>query len=413
MSADAQPSPAARALFSPKVVLAMVLVGVFSFSAFLALSAYAPDLRNGQDGRGHALSKSAIGFAGLADLLRAEGRTVLVTRGPPRGGEGVLVLTPEPGVASKEITAFHFGDAILLVLPKWNVIGEPLHPGWVAKVGPIDAADAASPLKGLTGQPSVERRKGVSSPLLGPGESPLFTDPTALRAGAIDSLQTFSGADFTPVLVDERGRMVLARSRKGGMFVLSDPDLMNNQGLAQLANARVAAAILDRLSDGRGPVVFDVTLNGFKRGRSLLRLMLEPPLLGVVICLLAAAALMGLHAAGRFGPPLRTGRFLALGKLALADNSAGLIRMARREPRMAEGYAALARETVARAVGAPRDLAAGEVDAVLDRLGAARAVQSPFSELAAEAQGVKTNRDLMRLARRLFEWRQEMTRERR
>ena len=50
---------------------------------------------------------------------------------------------------------------------------------------------------------------------------------------------------------------------------------------------------------------------------------------------------------------------------------------------------------------------------MLDRLGAARAVAAPWSELAAEARTVKTNGDLMRLARRLYDWRLEMTRERR
>jgi hypothetical protein len=46
--------------FSPKVVLALILVSVFSFSALSVLFAYEPDLRKGSDGRAHALSKSAM-----------------------------------------------------------------------------------------------------------------------------------------------------------------------------------------------------------------------------------------------------------------------------------------------------------------------------------------------------------------
>ena len=45
---------------------------------------------------------------------------------------------------------------------------------------------------------------------------------------------------------------------------------------------------------------------------------------------------------------------MAFGKRALADNSAGLIRLARREPRMAPRYLDLTRAAVARALGVTR-----------------------------------------------------------
>ena len=79
----------------------------------------------------------------------------------------------------------------------------------------------------------------------------------------IDQLQTISGDDWTPALVDERGRMVLAQSKThSNVLVLADPDLLNNQGLAKLDNARAGMAILNTLR-GEGGVTFDVTLNGF------------------------------------------------------------------------------------------------------------------------------------------------------
>ncbi len=415
-------APAPQRLFSPVVVLAMVLVGVFSFSAFMALSAYAPDLRSGQDGRGHALSRSAIGFAGMVQLLRNEGRTVLISRGPlasqwtapPASGrtnESVLVLTPDPGDEAKELAKLKFNGWTLIVLPKWDVAAQDLHRGWVDKAGLLDGRPVMSAIQGLSKSAVLKRRRGVASPVLEAATGSGLDAGLTMPLGNIDSLQSLSGPGLNPMLVDEQGRAVLVRVGRSSTLILADPDLMNTQGLAELANARAADDIIGLF--GKGPVIFDATLNGFERGRSLLRLAFEPPLLGVVLCLLAAAALMGLHAAGRFGPPQRSHRSLALGKLALADNSAGLIRMARREPRMAAGYAALIRDGAARAVGVPRDLGAGQAEAVLDRLGAAKGARTPFSELAAGAETVKTNRDLMRLARQLFEWRREMTRERR
>ena len=404
---------ASQPLFSPRVVLWMVLVGVVSFCAFMTLSAYAPDLRAGSDGGAHALSKSAVGFAGAAQLLRDEGAQVQISRAPPVGstktGLGLLVLTPTPATAPKEIEALHFQGGVLLVLPKWNVAPKPLQTDWVDKVGLIDAGELSPILKGLSATSVIERRRGASRPVLNaaPGQSMFSGDG---KLGPVESLQTLSGKDWQPILIDEQGKSVLALSKTKAVFVLADPDLLNTHGLADAQTARTVSEVIGVMRS-RGPVIFDVTLNGFKRGRSLLRLALEPPLLGVTLCLLTAAALMGLHAAGRFGPPARPERALALGQRALADNSAALVRMAKREHRMAEGYAVLARETAARSVSAPRDLDPGQLDAVLDRLGAARGAHVAFSELMARAQGVKTNAELMAVARQLFQWKTEMTRD--
>ena len=401
-------------LFRPVTVLWMVLVGVFAFSAFAALSAYAPDLRSGADGGAHALSKSAVGFAGLAELMRDEGEEVLVSRGPstPAHG-GLLVLTPAPETPPTAIAAFHSPGAILIVLPKWEPAPQALRAGWVDKAGLLDAGAVAAPLKDLSAATTIERRKGVSQPVLHADQrSPLFTAGVVGTLGATDSLQTISGPDWIPVLSDENGKAVLALSRKRPMFVLADPDVFNTHGLASLATARTADAIARTLA-GAGAVIFDVTLNGFSRGRSLLRLSLEPPFLGVTLCLLAAAVLMGLQAAARFGPPLRPQLALALGKRALADNSAALVRMARREARMAAPYADLVRDDAARTVGVPRDLDPAEMEGVLDRLGRARGAASTFSQLAARARAASDPGELMRTARELFQWKAEITRERR
>jgi hypothetical protein len=411
LSAPAAAAPASQPLFSPRVVLWIVLVGVFSFCAFMALLAYAPDLRSGRDGGAHALSKSAVGFAGMAKLLEDLGTPAVITRGPPpavKGGTGVLILTPTPFTDGKQLRAFKFGGIVLVVLPKWMTSPQPLNPGWVDRQGLIAPDVAAGPLKGL----AIERRKDAAPLALTPAsaDEPIFGGGEAFTAGRIESLQTVSGKGWRPLLVDARGKAVLAMSTDPALFVLSDPDLLNTHGVADLATARAARAMLDDLRND-GPVVFDVTLNGFKRGRSLLKLALEPPLLGVTICLLAAAAMMGLHAAGRFGPPQRSQRSVALGKQALADNSAALVRMARREHRMAAGYAALVRDSVARAVGAPRDLDPGELDALLDRLAASRAGVEGISGLMAAAQAAANDTELMAAARRLYQWRREMVRD--
>ena len=402
-------------LFSPRTMIWVVLVGVFAFSGFVVLSAYAPDLRSGSNGGAHALSRSAVGYAGVVELMKDMGRPVLVSRGQPpptRQGSGVLVLTPGFGTQPKDIEALHYAGLKLIVLPKWIAAPSPASRDWVQKAGAMPTELIASALGKKAWRAQLQRRPGVSRPVLKAGEGAGFPAGEVLALGPIDSFQTLSGAGWDPIVTDEQGRAVVALSRQGGVAVLSDPDLLNTQGIADLATARAGVEILERLRDG-GAVVFDVTLDGLGRGRSLLKLAFEPPLLGATLCLLAAAIMMGLHAVARFGPPERPPPVLALGKRALADNSAALVRMARREPRMAPAYAALTREIAARAVGAPRDLDEAQLDALLDRLGVAHGSEFRFSALAADAAAAKTNAELMSVARRLYQWRGEMTRDHR
>ena len=104
---------------------------------------------------------------------------------------------------------------------------------------------------------------------------------------------------------------------------------------------------------------------------------------------------MALQALTRFGPPRRPDRAIALGKLALADNSAALIRLARREPRMAVRYLDLNRAAVAKALGAGR-LSESELTGCSTARPNAPGVQHRLGALAAEAAAVKDRAGLIR-----------------
>lgn len=406
-AADAAPDrPQA---FSVRTVLALVAVGLVSFAGLAVLSAYAPELRGATDPGAHALSSSAVGFKGATIMLKAEGAATLVSRTPPRGTSDVLTVLTPPFVA--DLKPFARQPFLLIVLPKWVVTPMPLHPGFVQKYGNAETPGYVTELlRPFAATTEVQfRPKGFSKPVLR-GTGSLFAPATYLPLGPIDSFQTVSGPEWEPMLVDERGRAVLARLRKRpGVVVLAEPDLLNNQGLADLANARAGMAILNTLRGEEG-LRFDVTLNGFTRARGVGRTMLQPPWLAATLCGVAAALLMGLHGLARFGPTLTHGRAIALGKRALVDNSAGLVRMARREAELAPAYAALTQALVARAAGGERTAAAGDPQAWLARLARHRGAADP-SELMAQAERARTRSDLLAVGRRLYNWRSEITRE--
>lgn len=402
------------AAFSPRVMLAVLLTGVISFSAFAVLSVYAPDLRAGSDGGAHALSKSAVGFAGAVALLKAQDVPVVVSRAPadtPGDGRSILVLTPTTANKAQDLAAFGKGQRVLVVLPKWTTAPEPVRLGWVRKAGLESPDQVAALLQTLEPSTKVERRPGAAAvPIV--GQADVFGLRTPFPAASVDRLQTLSGAGWQPLMVDDQGRMVLARARDG-TFVLADPDLLNTQGLRQIGNARVGLATLNLVRRGEDAVVFNVALNGFQRPRDVVRLMFDPPLLAATLCAVAAALLLGLHALARFGPAAGEGRAFALGKRALVDNSAGLVRMARKEHELAPAYARLTADLTARAVGADRSGTPASLAVRLSLLARLRRPVDDFDDLGAAAASAKTRGDLLAVARRLYDWRREMTRERR
>jgi hypothetical protein len=415
MSEEAAATPSSP--FSTRTILSLVFVALFAFSAFVVLSTYAPDLREREDGGGHALSRSAIGFAGAVALLKAQGDPVVVSRARKldRTLASLVVLTPGPANGAEDLSRLASDNITLVVLPKWIAGRRPLHPGWVSKMGLVyEQAEPDRLLGKLARTSAVARRSGAepASLRLAPGVRAATPEgrPLAfgtIRTGPVDRLQTLSGEGWRPVIVDEQGRAVVASSVAApNIYVLSDPDLLNTQGLASLDTARAASALVEVLRSSRDGVVFDVTLQGFGRSRSLGKLLLEPPLLGATLCALAAALLMGAHALARFGPTPASARAFALGSGGLVDNSAGLVRMAGREAELAPAYAALVEAQVLKAAGG-----AAAVDR-LDKLEQGGRVSVRRVELARLARAAKTPDDLLAAARRWRQWRVEMTRDR-
>jgi len=414
MTAAAEPTPRAPELFRGRAILILVLIGVAALAGFGVLAAYAPDLRNRSNGAGHALSSSAVGFRGATILLREVGVPVTVAqeRPSPRllSAAGV-VLTPPPGGQPVELEAIGQPLRTLIVLPKWNAMPDPARHGFVRNAGPLAPGAAARLLPEGRGPATVTLEPGMRPRTLRAVGGP-FGAAEALPIGRMDGLQTISGPDWAPVLADEHGRAVLAVSRQDRtLFVLADPDLLNNHGLSDLGRARVAVQLMQMLAGEEG-VVFDVTLNGLGRGRSLARLVLEPPLLAATLCVAAAALLMGWRALARFGAATVPERAIAPGAAALVDNAAGLIRTAGKEAALAPDYAAVTRQLVAESAGAAGPgHADAESSAWLARAAERRGLAHPDA-LSAEAAAVRKPHELMTLARKLYEWRLEMTRER-
>lgn len=398
----------AKGAFSPVVIMVTILVSVVALAGLGVLSAYAPELKSGNDGGAHPLSRASIGYGALPRLLRTLGVPVVMSRGAMTDAstDSLLVLTPTPTTNPRQIDDLGHQGPMLIVLPKWTATPDPRHPGWVNTMGmlPPDAVLASLPENLRAGARLIER-SGASRASLRRQSGPAIGSPVQ-----IENLRTLEGAGWIPFVVDEQGRSVLAMHRETAIFVLADPDLLNTQGLKRLEGARTAVALVDVIRPANMPVVFDLTLHGFQRTRNPLRLMLEPPLLGMTLVLVALAVFGGFQAAVRFGPSQGRDRVIALGKRGLAENTAALVRLARREHHTASPYALIIRAAVARSIGAPRGLSDAELEAFLDRVSRTTGAQDTYSALAEQARAARTPGDLVRIAGALYRWNQELTR---
>jgi len=393
-------------IFNPKLVIGLIAAAIIAFIALLLLLAYGGGAGPRGDGSAAAPARSAVGYAGLIDLVGRFRETRGVTGGEGVESEDLLVValtgTATPG-AVQNLLRRRSGRATLLIMPKWITRPDPAHRGWVRSVAPV--AGQMSQL--LVGR-DVEVRV-LTVPQSAPVRGENFLSDLILPVPR--NPQVISGGDLQPLFPVRGEQALLAQIGTQPHFVLADPDLLNNHGLRDLANARAALRLLDELSPtGAETINFDVATDGqggtASQAPSMLRLAFEPPFLAMTLALFFAALAAGYYGAFRFGPVRREERAIALGKAALVENSAGLIRLARREARLGGAYADVVRHEAARLASAPHWLSGEKLDAYLDRIG--KAGNPPFTALADALTRAADRTGLIAAARALHLWKKDL-----
>jgi hypothetical protein len=235
------------------------------------------------------------------------------------------------------------------------------------------------------------------------GPVPEIHDPQLIVAGSL-----------APIVASDGGILVGETRRRGGrIWVLSDPDILANHGLARGDNAALAVALLDRLRSQGGTVIVDETHHGFLQRPSLWRAALRLPFVVVTVQIVIAFAVLMWAAVGRFGAPLPVPRPFRSGKGALIDNAASLLQSGGVEPDVFARYVDTVRRDVARRLHAPRELDPRELTAWLDRIGRARGLGDSLDSILRDAEDAMQRARggdvrYLRIARRLNRWRQEM-----
>lgn len=405
-------------LMGTGLIIGLILIGLFSFSALIGLTGYADDLRNKNNGQAHALSNSAIGFAGLRSLLEDTGQALFLD--PNEASHSALydlrLYTLTSAYQTDILDELNSESPKLIVLPKWNVVPIPKSAGWVRKAPFQDILDPemlASNLEKFTGEIRLTQAKGDNDTLSKEYKFSSLNTNLAY-SGQLPRLQTMTGEQLEPIIVIGSDRIVLAKIKNTQSYLLSDPDFLNTSGLTSRSGARFAVDMLIYIADQNltERYVFDLAIHGIGGGHNMIKLFTQPPFLGVTLMLIVLMGLLGWQAFLRFGDAKRGseedfGEDFHMGPQSLTRTTAEFLAIAKREPSVAKEYAALIRQQTIKALHLPgRDQKTKETS--LDRRETKKQIDPTFAELEKQAQSVATRQEMLKVAKLLQDWKKEI-----
>jgi len=354
-------------------------------------------------------SRSAIGYAGIADVMHRLGVRVIKSRGDSVAKvdpQGVLVVAePSSNAAPQLMSSLLNAHTVLLILPKWTGVRSMRHAGWIDSVTDVPAYDARRAAQ-LSGIDIVRLPAAPAWTHNEVGRVPVFTD----------NVQLIKSSRLRPVIGSDKG-MLVGELRSGArrLWVLADPDVIENYGLGVSANAEFSVALIDALRGADGNVVFDETVHGFTdAGSSPLRILFEFPFVLVTVQGALAVALLLWATMRRFGAPVAPPAPLAAGKRSLIETTANLFAHARHRPIIIQRYIHAIVQDVARQMHAPAGLAEPALVDWLRRVARARDVAADCGTILRHADELAAGRRggsaaLAALARDIFRWKREVT----
>lgn len=363
----------------------------------------------------NSFSPSAIGHEGIADVLQQLGITVVKSRSSSLdklSDDSVLVIAePQHTPQTEEmLRTLLRADTILLVLPKWIGLPSQDRIGWVREVGEGPTASAQWALGLVAPGGTVVRERGSVQ---------WTTNALKITPTPDTPIQLVKNNRLRPIVGAEQGMLVgeIVKSDHEGeqkIWVLADPDIISNHGLAREGNAALAVALIKALRGEDGSIVFDETVHGLVvRATSPFLLLFRFPFVVATVQGLIAVALLLWATLGRFGAPQTAPPALSAGREGLLMNMAKLVEFTGHQDVMVKRYIQETVRDAAVQLHAPRELSGAALISWLQRVGLARGVaidcDAVLREAADEAPARRRNpASLVRLARNIHQWKGEI-----
>ena len=414
--------------FSKRLLAWVVGLSVVSFVVAILLVTYGDELEARKPNpHANTFSKSALGHMAAARYLRTMGLGVVSRQNPGVSGASpsrpLIVAEPDAGWLAGDPAAKIEGlvkeaarrkAPLVLVLPKWAGQSKRGRPEWIGKVGLLPEGHVLGVLAAfdddVLADQELVRGGDTSFRCQAPWRSPDWTKQLRVETSPPQLLAPHP--DLFPVVRCPEGILVARHKLEGGseVWVISDPDILNNQGLSRADNAVLLYELLTRELAATG-VVFDETIHGFNRTPGLMTELRSFPLVLAVFQGLLLAGIVLWAGVGRFGKPLPAGLGLAPGKEVLIDNTARLLASGGHASDSLARYFRQTTRAVAAAHFLPPDLPDPEMLARLQHITLARRIGMDLGALERQIHQLPdgAGERAVKLARALHTWRLEMT----
>jgi hypothetical protein len=400
-----------NAIFAPRLLAIWIAAALMIFALSVYFMLRPDDAGADNDFRATSFSRSAIGYAGLAEMLNRLGIETIKSQydSPSQVGPGGLLILAEPppaGPIDSSFAGLLQAKSVLVILPKWQGEQSKDDRRWIEAVHLASAGDAEATIDFMVGKSKIVREDAAPQwdrNTLGP--SPMLTQPVQLMKS--DRLRPIV-ASGDEMLVGEY------KSGKRRIWIVSDPDALDNHGLAIAGNPAFALALVDALRGRKGRVVFDETIHGYiATPPSPFTLLFRFPY--AIVAGFGAAALLLLlwGAMGRFGAPEPAAPALAAGKQGLIENAARLIASTGHFRSVVQRYVHATIRDAARQLHAPRQLDDRALVGWLERVGQARNVPTDLADIARKADSLSDalepdRASLAKLAQNIHRWKTEI-----
>ena len=423
--------------FSPRVVLGMLVFGVLAFVSTLYFIGAGEFGGNSRSIEAHARASGLNGYRGMVELLEERGYYVETSRNPARNDDEVLlVLTPPRWANADEINDLlerrRWSGPTIIIMPKWLTSRARSTDEMIARDGWVDLQfPLGSVWEDEIGSPDM-----IETETLDRGNGTIRWTGFGLRGALPEATAVRMQSDeLVPLVLTDGGEMLAGFWDNGGYYpylsdvagvlpnddentdnlawpvvFISEPDLMNNYGLADRTRATLAVSLIEAtLEEERMPIVFDITLNGFGQTENLMTLAFRPPFLAATLSLLLVTVVIAWRAMRRFGPPLAQLPVFAFGKRQLATNGAALIQRSRRLHLLGAPYADIERERIGKLLGLKPGGEPGQIETEIDRILNARGMgAAAFTTKADALRRARRPSDLLRLATALKQIEKEL-----
>ncbi len=407
--------------FSARAVKWISGIAVCSFLLALLLAAYEDQLGQPISAQPNTFSKSVLGHRALIEFLRDSDLRVLVSRDGSARKSGpqtaLLLLEPETTTGENGFQELRtlLGEArsrqapVVLLLPKWH--GKASRDrdarGWIERLELREKQEVHSLLRAIgkfvPEQVELRRRPGRTRAQC----QTSWGESLTLEAREMQLISW--GSALEPMVWNSHGLLV-GQVPGYPLYIISDPDLLNNFGLALADNSVLIVRLLTDVIEVRG-VVVDETIHGFYRNEGLMAEIGRFPLVLLPLHGLMLLALVLWAGMGRFGKPRAPASALQAGRQILIDNTARLLDHGGHTAASLRRYYAQTMRIVGQQLAVPADLKLEELTRRLQQLSDARQLRI---DLEAIGRGITNlsqragDQYSVRLAQSLHQWREEM-----